>query len=276
MAQTPGRRDVYSQRANRAFETALESRTAAREAAFFLSHLRPGMRVLDVGCGPGTITLGIAGVVAPGRVEGLDLQLTLLKRAQAIASEGGAENVSFSLANAYGLPFLSQTFDAVFAHAVLMFMSDPVAALIEIRRVLRPGGVVGLRDPDFGSTFLAPTTPLLQQWLDLRIRVRKHDGGDSSRGRHHRQLLLDAGFARAEAMASVSSAGSLEETRQAARFDATQFDGLARTALAERWLNQTEAEAIKGEITAWGDRPGAFSATIWCEALGWVSDSPNV
>ena len=82
-----GRRDIYSQRGNRAFEAGLESRTAAREAAFFLPYLRPGMRVLDVGCGPGTITLGLAGVVAPGRVEGVDLQLTLVERAHAITSE---------------------------------------------------------------------------------------------------------------------------------------------------------------------------------------------
>lgn len=230
------------------------------------------MRVLDVGCGPGTITLGLAGVVAPGRVEGVDQQLTLVERARAITSERTAENVSYGVADVYNLPFLSQSFDAVFAHAVLMFMSDPVAALVEIRRVLRPGGLVGLRDPDLGSTFFAPATSLLQHWLDLRIRVRKHDGGDSSRGRDHRGLLLEAGFVRAEATASVSSAGSPLETRRAAEFDKAQFVGLARTALAEGWLAQTEVEAINHEISEWGERPDAFSATVWCEAVGWVTE----
>lgn len=273
MNSAGARREVYSQRGNRAFEMALETRTAARDAAFFLPHLRPGIRVLDVGCGPGTITLGLAEAVAPGRVDGVDLQATLVARARTIASERDVENVTFSVANVYNLPFVGGTFDAVFAHAVLMFMSDPVAALVEIRRVLRPGGLVGLRDPDLGSTFLVPTTPRLQQWLDLRVRVRKYDGGDSSRGRHHRELLLEAGFKRAEASASVSSAGSLRETRRLARFDKAQFDGLSQTALAEGWLGPTEAEATGREIIAWGERPNAFSATVWCEALGWVDST---
>ncbi len=266
------RDDVYSQRSNPAFEAVLESRTAARDAAFFLPFLRPGMRVMDVGCGPGTITVGLAEVVAPGRVDGFDLQPALVKRARAIASEQRVQNVSFSVANVYKLPFSARTFDAVFANAVLMFVSNPLAALTEIRRVLRPGGVVGLRDPDLGGKFLVPTTPLLQQWLDLRIRVRKHDGGDTFRGRYHRGLLLQAGFARARAIASVSTAGSAEETRRAASFEKAQLDGLSRTALAEGWLNQNQAEAIGRELVAWGERPDAFTATVWCEAVGWVDE----
>lgn len=230
------------------------------------------MRLLDVGCGPGTITLGLAEAVAPGSVAAVDLQQNLVNRARVIASKRGVDNATFSVADVYALPFASRTFDAVFAHAVLMFMSNPLAALTEIRRVLRPGGFIGLRDPDVGGGFLVPNTPLLQQWHDLRSRIRKHDGGDPSRGRHHRELLLEAGFKRAEAMASVSSAGSLEETRQSASFQKAQFDGLSRTAVAEGWLSDIEAQAIGREIVAWGERPGAFSATVWCEALGWVAE----
>jgi len=250
----------------------LESRTAAREAAFLLPHLRSGMRLLDVGCGPGTITLGLAEAVAPGSVAAVDLQKNLVNRARVLASERSVHNVSFSVANVYNLPFHSRTFDAAFAHAVLMFMGDPIAALTEIRRVLRPGGFVGLRDPDIGGTFHVPTTPMLQQWHDLRIRVRQHDGGDSSRGRHHRELLLEAGFTRAEATATVSTAGSLEETRRTASFEKVQLDGLARTAVAEGWVNHDQLQSLGREIIAWGERPDAFSAIVWCEALGWVPD----
>src|SRR5258708_39984604 len=96
------------------------------------------MRVMDVGCGPGTITVGMAEVVAPGRVDGFDLQPALVKRARAIASERRVQNVNFSVANVYRLPFSARTFDAVFANPLLMFVSNPLAALTEIRRVLRP------------------------------------------------------------------------------------------------------------------------------------------
>ena len=64
----------YSQRANPDFESELALRTAAKEGAFFLRFLRPGMRVLDLGCGPGSITLGLAEAVAPGEVVGIDFQ----------------------------------------------------------------------------------------------------------------------------------------------------------------------------------------------------------
>lgn len=89
------RPEVYSQRSNPAFEAALESRTAAREAGFFLPYLESGMRVLDVGCGPGSITLGLAEVVAPGHVDGFDLQPAMVDRARTLASERGVENVTF-------------------------------------------------------------------------------------------------------------------------------------------------------------------------------------
>src|SRR5260370_14804924 len=87
------RNDVYSQRSNPAFEAVLEARTATRDAAFFLPVLRPGMRVMDVGCGPGTITVGRAEVVAPRRVDGFYLQPALVKPAPAIAFHRKAHNV---------------------------------------------------------------------------------------------------------------------------------------------------------------------------------------
>src|SRR5260370_19490073 len=170
------------------------------------------MRVMDVGCGPGTITVGLAEVVAPGRVDGFDLQPALVKRARAIASERRVQNVSFSVANVYKLPFSARTFDAVFANAVLMFVSNPLAALTEIRRVLRPGGVVGLRDPDLCGKFLVPTTPLVQPCLELRIRVRKHDGGEAFRGPDHRGPVLPRVFTRAPAIASGFTAGTAGES----------------------------------------------------------------
>lgn len=117
----------------------MATRTATREAAFFLPYLRPGMRLLDVGCGPGAITQGLAKVIAPGAVVGIDLQPTQVARARMLEAKSGAGNARFAVANCYQLPFLEDSFDAVFAHAALMHLREPLRALTEMRRVLRPG-----------------------------------------------------------------------------------------------------------------------------------------
>jgi SAM-dependent methyltransferase len=266
-------KEVYVQRDNPAIEAWFAARTASLEAAFFLPYLRPGMQVLDVGCGPGSITLGLAEVAAPGQVVGIDLQPTQIEQARASVAKRAVANVRFEVADAYRLPFPAHSFDAAFAHGVLMHLREPVRALVEIRRVLRPSGIVGVRDQDLGGDLFSPMTPLLEQWLALRLRVRQHHGRDSFVGRHHRRLLLEAGFARAEARASVEhSAGSLEETRTQATWFKSVLHGEARTALAEGWVTQATVDAMMAEIDAWAERPDAFSALILCATVGWARD----
>ncbi len=265
--------EVYVQRDNPAIEACFAARTASREAAFFLPYLRPGMQVLDVGCGPGSITLGLAEVVAPGEVVGIDLQATQIAQARASAAKRAVANVRFEVADAYRLPFQAHSFDAAFAHGVLMHLREPVRALVEIRRVLRPNGVVGVRDLDYGASLLSPLTPLLEQWVALRSRVRQHHGRDSFIGRHHRRLLLEAGFVRAEARAYVEhSAGSLEETRLSAAWFKNVLHGEARTALSEEWVTRATVDAMMAEIDAWAERPDAFSTEIVCATVGWAGD----
>ncbi len=120
------------------------------------------MQLLDVGCGPGAITVGLAGVVAPGEVVGVDFQATQVDQARALAAERGVVNARFEIGDAYQLPFPDGSFDALFAHAVLMHLRDPVRALAEMRRVLRPGGIAGVRDPDLGAVVFTPATSLLE------------------------------------------------------------------------------------------------------------------
>ncbi|HET9802076.1 MAG TPA: methyltransferase domain-containing protein, partial [Candidatus Acidoferrum sp.] len=198
----------YSQRTNPDFEAELALRTAAKEGAFFLRFLRPGMRVLDVGCGPGSITLGLAEAVAPGEVVGVDFQPSQVARAQALSAARGVMNTRFEVADVYRLPFPDGSFDAAFANTVLMHLREPVRALVEMRRVLCAGGIAGVRDCDFGGRIHVPATPLLERWYELVVRVRRRNGGDPFLGRHHRRLLLEAGFARNEASVSVWSVGT--------------------------------------------------------------------
>jgi SAM-dependent methyltransferase len=263
------RSEVYSQGANAAFEAEMAARSAARDAAFLLPHLRPGMRLLDAGCGPGSITLGLAEIVAPGETIGIDMQSAQVEQARALAAARSA-GARFQVGDIYALPFPDACFDAVFANGVLMHLSEPLRALAELRRVLRPDGIAGVRDPDFGTSIYTPSTPLLERWLDLRIRVRRHNGGDPFVSRRYRQLLLEAGFAQSAASASIDCAGSPAQTARHAAFLTAQLQGFARTAVAQGWMDAGAIAETAAEIDAWARLPGAFCATTWCQALGWA------
>jgi ubiquinone/menaquinone biosynthesis C-methylase UbiE len=120
----------------------MEQRTAESHAGFFLPQLLPGWRLLDAGCGPGTITLGLVRKVSPGQVIGVDIEESQFAKARGQAEQEGL-NIEFQKASISHLPFSDGYFDAVFSHAVLQHLTNPEAALAELRRVLKPGGLLG-------------------------------------------------------------------------------------------------------------------------------------
>jgi ubiquinone/menaquinone biosynthesis C-methylase UbiE len=122
----------------------MAKRSLASHGQFFAQYLRPGLSVLDCGCGPGSITLGIAEAVYPGNTVGIDFGESQIARAKAAISGTSQANVSFQMAACYSLPFSADTFDRVFSHALFEQLSEPVRAMTELRRVLKPNGIVGL------------------------------------------------------------------------------------------------------------------------------------
>src|ERR1022692_1346263 len=171
------------------------SRTPENSAGYLLPHLPVGAQVLDVGCGPGTITVGLAARAAQGRVIGIDAAPDVLDVARRTAADLGQSNVSFGVGDAYHLAFDDGVFDVVHAHQVLQHLSDPVAALVEMRRVCRPGGVVAARDGDYGGMFWFPEDPELSQWQDLYQRVARALAGEPDAGRRMLSWARAAGFA---------------------------------------------------------------------------------
>src|SRR5256886_6674409 len=131
-------------------------RTAENSAGYLLPRLAPDARVLDVGCGPGTITADLAARVPGGEVTGIDAAADVLAQARQEAERRGQRNVTFDTGDVYRLAFDDGMFDVVHAHQVLQHLTDPVAALREMRRVCRPGGIVAARDGDYGGVFLVP------------------------------------------------------------------------------------------------------------------------
>jgi SAM-dependent methyltransferase len=245
-------------------------RGVAREAAFFTPHLRPGMRLLDVGCGPGAIAVDLAALVAPGEVVGVDLEPGQFAAGRARARERGRANVRFQAGDAYRLPFADATFDAAFAHAVLYHLREPGRALAEIRRVLKPGGVVGLRDADDGGNIGAPSNPELERAWALIDRIFAHHGGQAHFGRRQRAALRELGFVRVVASASYDCYGTPEATRAFAAFWAHFLgDQHAALALSQGWADRAELDRLCAAFRAWGEHPDAFYARARCEAVGW-------
>lgn len=178
-------------------------RTAQNSAGYLLPSLAPGDRVLDVGCGPGTISSGLAALVPDGEVVGIDAAADVLDSARLEARRLGLGNITFAVGDAYRLDFDQGSFDVVHAHQVLQHMSDPVAALTEMRRVCRPGGLVAARDGDYAGMIWHPADPGLDEWLALYRQVARALGGEPDAGRWLLAWARSAGFTQVQASGSA-------------------------------------------------------------------------
>src|SRR5689334_16747410 len=178
-------------------------RTAENSAGYLLPYLRAGMTLLDVGCGPGTITTDLAARVAPGSVIGVDREPAVVAQATRSLVGGNVGNVQFKQADVYSLEFDDQSFDVVHAHQVLQHLTDPVAALVEMRRVLRQDGVLAVRDSDYGGFVWAPSDPLLDRWMQLYHDVCRRNGADADAGRSLLGWARTAGFTEIQATSST-------------------------------------------------------------------------
>ena len=176
-------------------------RTAENSAAYLIPHLRPGLTLLDVGCGPGTITTDFAARLSPARVCGIDPSADVVSAAQR-----DHPGIEFATGDVYSMPFDDGSWDVVHAHQVLQHLPDPVAALKEMRRVVRPGGIVAARDSDYAAFTWHPADERLMRWLALYHDIARSNGGEPDAGRYLR-LSQWTGLARAR---NCPSSGSLE------------------------------------------------------------------
>jgi SAM-dependent methyltransferase len=156
------------------------------------------MSLLDVGCGPGTLTVDLARRVAPGRTVGIDVSAGVVEQARAHAQEqGGDADVSFVVGDFRTLAGRGdrfEGFDVVHAHQVLQHLQDPVGALREMGRLVRPGGLVAARDGDYSATVMQPWEPEFDRWLEIYLAVTRRNGAEANAGRHMPAWARAAGF----------------------------------------------------------------------------------
>jgi ubiquinone/menaquinone biosynthesis C-methylase UbiE len=249
------------------------NRTVANSAAYLAHLLVPGAAVLDVGCGPGTISIDIAARVAPGPVLAVDATEAPLTGARERAAAAGIDTVTFAVGDAYALDApdggADTGFDVVHAHQVLQHLGDPVAALREMLRVCRTGGVVAARDADYAAMTWYPTDPLLDRWLAVYRSVALRNGAQPDAGR---QLLA---WARAAGAGSVTPSASVwcyatPEDRAwwggmwAERIVASD---LTRQAIDGGVADQAELTAIAGAWRAWAAHPDGWFSVLHGEVL---------
>lgn len=247
-------------------------RTAANSAAYLLPHLSAGMSVLDVGCGPGTITLDLAEAVAPGSVRGIDAVDDVLVEARRAAEAREMGDVDFAVDDVMGLSSDDDAFDVVHAHQVLQHLSDPVAALAEMGRVCRPGGLVAARDADYAAFCWFPSDPLLERWLELYRTVARSNGGEPDAGRRLRGWAHAAGFDEVAATASVWCFANADDCCWWAE---TWAERTTRSPLAEQIMvaglaSTDELDAIAAAFRAWATHPDAWFSVLHGEVLARV------
>ncbi|WP_428340620.1 class I SAM-dependent methyltransferase [Mycobacterium sp.] len=185
---------VYTHGHHESVLRAHRRRTAENSAGYLLPHVRPGIALLDVGCGPGTITADLAARIAPGQVTAVELTDDALDLARGEARARGQSNIVFATSDVHALDFPDDSFDVVHAHQVLQHVGDPVQALREMRRVCKPGGVVGVRDSDYAGFIWFPQLPALDRWMTLYVTAARANGGEPDAGRRLLSWAQKAGF----------------------------------------------------------------------------------
>lgn len=245
----------------------LAKRNFETHCQFLQPYLRPGMKILDCGCGPGTITIGLARMIAPGEVVAVDIEEEQLKIAYENAKKAGIGNIEFKQASTLNLPFEDETFDVVFSQATLSHLKHPALAIIEQKRVLKVGGIIATRDPYRGHKyFIYPQSKLLAEALAFYFRPLIDQGGDVDLGIKLAELFHAAGLKEIQHTLVCDNYGAAKaaEFYSQAIMEAPYYKKLLAN-------NEVTLEQLKEYQQAWIDFskiPGAYYGFMWGEAVG--------
>ena len=245
--------DRYTHGHQESVVAAHAARTIANSAAYLEPHLEPGLRLLDVGCGPGSITAEFAERLgSDGYVLGIDYSAEVIERATQSYADSDA---TFETMDLYALPLDDDSFDIAHAHQVLQHVSDPVAALREMRRVVRPGGIIAVRDADYAGMHWAPESPLLDAWLSIYRRVAKANDAEPDAGRYLVRWAREAGLT--NVTASIDAWLFASPDRRAwwgsTWADRVVSSSLAAQAIEQGFASSADLHAISDAWSRWVD-----------------------
>ena len=269
MSQRTGANPGYTMGYSEEFRQLLDRRSAATHASYLLPHLERGLKVLDFGCGPGTISVGLAEKVAPGELHGIDMEESQIELARAAAAAGGHGNMTFHAGNVYEMPFEDGTFDVAHCHAVLMHIPDTQRALAEVKRVLRPGGILASREAIVASSYLEPQPPEITRAWGVFAGLVQGNGGHPNFGRELKLCMLEAGFQSVRVSASFDVFSSPEDLAFLHGFISDWFfsPGVVAALTNYGLATPEQIEIWRSLLDEWRDNPGASGAIAFGEAI---------
>ncbi|KAI4138333.1 MAG: hypothetical protein LQ341_004719 [Variospora aurantia] len=268
----PVKSRTYSQGHSAEVIASHSARTVSNSAAFLLPHLRPHFSLLDIGCGPGTITSGFCTHLREGAVTGVDLGDSVIEQA-ASSHHPLSEyaNLKFEVGDILqGLKYADETFDVVYCHQTILHLPDPIRGMKEARRLLKPGGLLAMRESD--SLCWYPKLPGLMKYnecLNGMLRAADAPGLSSARGLH--AWARQAGFERDKMQ--VGAGTTVYTSPEDRRWWATMH------------VNRLKGEAVGGQMKSlglvgdegigemvrdfgrWTDDPDGWYAALQCEVI---------
>ena len=270
MSQKQEESSSYAMGYSDEFTQILHRRNAETHAAHLLPHLQPGSRVLDVGCGPGSISVGLAKAIEPGELHGIDMEESQIEIAKASAAAGGHANTDFQVGDATDLPFEDNSFDAAHTHAVLMHVPDTEKALSEIMRVLKPGGVFASREVVTYASFVGPDEAVDDEAWSTFARLVSASGGHPDMGRDLKNAFVEAGFVDVEWSASFDVFSTPEDAAFFHAFVNEWFlsDEVISQATQAGLATREQFEKWRADMDKWDGHPGAVSGLAFGEAIG--------
>ena len=269
MSSEPLRHETYTHGHAPAVVRQHAQRTADEAAAFLLPELSPGLCLLDVGCGPGSITRGLAERLAPGEVVGVDLSRETLEGARRDAAARGLRNLRYETGSVYELPFPDASFDVVFAHQVIQHLRERTNALRQMLRVVKPGGLVAVRDVDWGTAAYWPRDPWIDRFIEVHQQAWYRNGGEPQLGRQLRALFNEVGVAEPRITASVwCYATPAETTAWGESYADRLLTSMGEAPVQHGLASRSDIEQMAGAFRTWAAHPDALWMFIHVEALG--------
>lgn len=262
-----------------------ERRTAEADAAFLLPHIKKTDHILDVGCGPGSITIGLAEHASEGATIGIDISIEVLEKAKVLAAKAnmptdGPGSVLFEEGNILEtLAYPDDTFDIVYSSQVFGHLQPspelPLRALAEIRRVLKPGGILATRD-SAASHFYPSSFDLDRLWSQNLARALSKGASDAEPiGRSMPALFRKAGFDADGGKVHVGAGTSVFSGLDTRKFLAWRATGQLKEgdAFRESWSNagitEDEIEETLVAVECWAETEDAWFVILQTEMLAW-------